>query len=182
MGKSKKYYVVWEGNTPGIYDNWTECQLQIKGYPGAKYKSFKSKEEAENAYGDNYQEHYKSGNKEAKKAVAWDESVIIKNSISVDAACSGNPGLMEYRGVDTYTQVEHFRQGPFAHGTNNVGEFLAIIHGLAWLTYRQRYKVVTPIEGLLVLIPIFVYPFDGNLLLSRYLTTYVRYTQAAFFI
>ena len=143
MGKSKKYYVVWEGNTPGIYDNWTECQLQIKGYPGAKYKSFKSKEEAENAYGDNYQEHYKTGNKEAKKAVAWDESVIIKNSISVDAACSGNPGLMEYRGVDTYTQVEHFRQGPFAHGTNNVGEFLAIIHGLAWL--KQRGDTTTTI-------------------------------------
>jgi len=43
MAKKKKYYVVWEGNEQGIFDNWTDCQLQIKGYPGARYKSFKSK-------------------------------------------------------------------------------------------------------------------------------------------
>ena len=133
MGKAKKFYVVWEGNNPGIYNSWTKCQLEIKGYPGAKYKSFKSLAEAESAYGENYSSHYKTGPKSAKKATSWDESVIIKSSISVDAACSGNPGLMEYRGVDTYTQIEHFKQGPFSQGTNNVGEFLAIIHGLAWL-------------------------------------------------
>jgi len=74
---------------------------------------------------------------------SWDQSVIIKNSISVDAACSGNPGIMEYRGVDTYSQVEHFKQGPFPQGTNNVGEFLAIIHGLAWL--KQKKDTTTTI-------------------------------------
>lgn len=143
MSKAKKFYVVWEGNNPGIYNSWTECQLQIKGFPGAKYKSFKSLVEAKNAYGDNYSEHYKTGTKSSKKVTSWDQSVIIKNSISVDAACSGNPGIMEYRGVDTYSQVEHFKQGPFPQGTNNVGEFLAIIHGLAWL--KQKKDTTTTI-------------------------------------
>ena len=45
----EKFYVVWEGVTPGVYTSWTDCQLQIKGYEGAKYKSFDTREEAERA-------------------------------------------------------------------------------------------------------------------------------------
>ena len=48
MGK-KKFYVVWKGVEPGVYDSWTDCQLQIKGYKGALYKSFDTREEAEKA-------------------------------------------------------------------------------------------------------------------------------------
>lgn len=137
MGKAKKYYVVWVGNSPGVYNSWNECQLQIKGFPGAKYKSFKSKAEAEAAFSDSYNEHYTSGSKSQKKTTSWDESVILKNSISVDAACSGNPGDMEYQGVDTYTGAVFFKKGPFPQGTNNVGEFLALVHALAWLKQKN---------------------------------------------
>lgn len=56
---------------------------------------------------------------------------IIWESLSVDAACSGNPGVMEYRGVWTSTRQEVFRVGPFREGTNNIGEFLALVHALA---------------------------------------------------
>ena len=49
MGK-QKFYVVWDGVTPGIYTSWTECQLQVKGYDSAKYKSFDNREEAERAF------------------------------------------------------------------------------------------------------------------------------------
>lgn len=49
---------------------------------------------------------------------------------AVDAACSGNPGPMEYRCVDLATGAEVFHFGP-VHGTNNIGEFLAIVHALA---------------------------------------------------
>ena len=49
MGKKQKYYVVWKGVSPGIYTSWTDCQLQIKGYDGALYKSFETMEEAEHA-------------------------------------------------------------------------------------------------------------------------------------
>jgi ribonuclease HI len=54
----------------------------------------------------------------------------------VDAACSGAPGPLEYRGVETESGREFFRQGPFEDGTNNVGEFLAIVHALAWQQAR----------------------------------------------
>ena len=42
-----KYYAVKVGNNPGLFDNWAECQESIKGFSGAVYKSFNSKEEAE---------------------------------------------------------------------------------------------------------------------------------------
>lgn len=45
MAKNK-YYAVRKGQVPGVYDNWPECEAQVKGFPGAEYKSFKSAEEA----------------------------------------------------------------------------------------------------------------------------------------
>ena len=63
-------------------------------------------------------------------------------SISVDAACAGSPGPLEYRGVETESGRQLFRQGPFAEGTNNVGEFLAIVEALRWL---RRHNQVRPI-------------------------------------
>jgi len=59
-------------------------------------------------------------------------SCVIDNSLAVDAACSGNPGPMEYRGVHIASRQEIFHFGPLK-GTNNIGEFLAIVHGLALL-------------------------------------------------
>ncbi len=54
-------------------------------------------------------------------------------ALAVDAACSGNPGLLEFRGVIADTGTEIFRRGPFPQGTNNIGEFLALVLGLAYL-------------------------------------------------
>jgi ribonuclease HI len=141
MAKSKKYYVVWEGVTPGIYDSWAACQLQIKGYPAARYKSFKTREEAVAAFGGNASDHMDTrilakgqapGSSVAKPAAypALFAKEIIWDSISVDAACSGNPGVMEYQGVDTKSRYQFFHQ-KFELGTNNIGEFLAIVHALA---------------------------------------------------
>lgn len=132
--KKQKYYVVWEGNNPGIYNSWAQCQLQIKGYPNAKYKAFGSLEEAQAAYGGNAYDYF-AKNKKAGKAMISEEAraAIVWDSWSVDAACSGNPGDMEYRGVETQTGNELFRVGPLKMGTNNVGEFLAIVHALALL-------------------------------------------------
>ncbi len=144
MAKKKKYYVVWEGNEPGIYSNWTDCQLQIKGYPNARYKSFSSLEEAQEAYGEGAPSHISQGIKKKKVSVAElekNKADIIWKSLSVDAACSGNPGKMEYQGVDTASGDQIFHQ-QFALGTNNIGEFLALVHGLAYL---QQIKDDSPI-------------------------------------
>lgn len=135
MAKSKKYYVVWEGHETGVFDNWTVCQRQIKNFPAAKYKSFPTKVEAEHAFLGNYYDFINKSTTTKtpiKKADLKDLPIVWK-SIAVDAACSGNPGKMEYRGVDTATGQQIFHQGPFDYGTNNVGEFLALVHGLAHL-------------------------------------------------
>jgi len=63
---------------------------------------------------------------------------IIADSICVDASCLGNPGELEYRGVYTKTGQELFRSAIFPMGTNNLGEFLAIAHGLQYLWDREQ--------------------------------------------
>lgn len=128
----KKWYVVWKGIEPGIYESWAECKRQIDGFEGALYKSFATREEAIEA---NRSEAWKYiGNNKSRKPIFNQKATdIIQNSLSVDAACSGNPGRMEYRGVYTETGAEIFHIGPFENATNNIGEFLAIVHGLALL-------------------------------------------------
>ena len=132
----KRFYVVWNGLTPGIYKSWDECQEQIKGVKQALYKSFDTLEEAERAYSSSPKDYIGQGNKEKTKATPSNyPAEIIRNALAVDAACSGNPGMMEYRGVYIGTGEEIFHFGPM-FGTNNIGEFLAIVHGLALLKQR----------------------------------------------
>jgi ribonuclease HI len=139
MGKAKNnFYVVWVGKTPGIYTSWEACKQQVNGVEGAKYKGFATKIEAEKAFASSPENVYGR-----KKNNLPDESLFslpggpIANSIAVDAACSGNPGKMEYKGVYTFSGTELFLKGPFEDATNNVGEFLALVHALAWLKQQK---------------------------------------------
>ena len=165
MAKKPKYYVVWEGHTPGIYTEWEAAEAQVKGYPEAAFKAFSSREEAEIAFEegpleyvgqrttdnrqqttDNSQQTTVNGQQSpdrlellrkqaALKACQSLPAAVDAQAIAVDAACSGNPGQMEYRGVYLKTGEEIFHYGP-VFGTNNIGEFLAIVHGLALLAQR----------------------------------------------
>ncbi len=141
MGKSKnKYFVVWEGKTPGIYSSWEACKEQIHGYNGAIYKGFPTHEEAKEAMVSPYWNYIGKNAVSTPKPTAQDISkygLPIQESLAVDAACSGNPGLMEYQGVYTKTGEQIFHQGPFECGTNNIGEFLALVHGLAFLKQQK---------------------------------------------
>jgi ribonuclease HI len=128
----KKWYVVWKGIESGIYDSWQECRVQIEGFEGALYKSFATKEDAIEAFRSDPRK-YLGKKKIGTPVFTLNGGNIIQNSLSVDAACSGNPGLMEYRGVYTGTGEEIFRIGTYEDATNNIGEFLAIVHGLALL-------------------------------------------------
>ena len=179
MAKKPKYYVVWEGHTPGIYTEWEAAEAQVKGYPEAVFKAFSSREEAEVAFEEGPLEYIGKGTEEkgerrkekgesapatkdlkdskdlnalkdptpakdrlellrkqaALKACQALPAAVDAQAIAVDAACSGNPGQMEYRGVYLKTGEEIFHYGP-VFGTNNIGEFLAIVHGLALLAQR----------------------------------------------
>lgn len=135
--------MVWFGNPAGIYDSWKECKRSINGIAGAQYKSFETHAEAKKAFNKSYAD-YKG--KSTKKTLSKEQLKIIGDpnlySIAVDAASSGNPGIMEYRGVETQTHKQLFHQGPFQQGTNNVGEFLALVHGLAFLKKHNSDRII----------------------------------------
>jgi ribonuclease HI len=143
--KKKKYYTVWKGHKTGIFEKWDDCKAQIKDYQGAQYKSFETFEAAKKALNGNYKDYigksknFKSGLSEVQLKKIGQPNF---NSISVDAASSGNPGIMEYRGVDTKSKKQLFIQGPFPEGTNNIGEFLAIVHGLAFLKKHDSQRFI----------------------------------------
>ncbi len=144
MAKKAKFYVVWKGKQPGIHKTWAACKKAIEGYKGAEYKSFESFAMAQKAFNGNYEDF--KGKKKVETTLSPAELLKIGqpnyHSISVDAASSGNPGVMEYQGVDTKTGKELFKQGPFPQGTNNIGEFLALVHGLAFLKERGSDRII----------------------------------------
>lgn len=135
----KRFYVVWNGLQPGIYSSWEDCKAQITGVKQALYKAFDSLAEAERAYSSSPAQYIGQATKEKSITRSLPGGTlppeVIRNAIAVDAACSGNPGMMEYRGVYIGTGEEIFHFGPM-YGTNNIGEFLAIVHGLALLKQR----------------------------------------------
>lgn len=154
----QKFYVVWNGAEDGVYTSWEACQKAVIGYSGARYKSFKTEEEAEEAFEMGYEAYMEkmaqlpSPSSQSSDAPRETASKVkrpfvlppaaINEAIAVDAACSGNPGKMEYRGVYLRTGKEIFHYGP-VYGTNNIGEFLAIVHGLALL--KQKGLMDMPI-------------------------------------
>ena len=156
MAKKQKYYVVWQGKKPGIYTDWDECKEQVVGVQGAQYKSFDSMAEAEQASRLPYNNVVESGKWKVENgkssALIIDENGMtaikpgtenppVLDALAVDAACSGNPGVMEYQGIyiPTRTRVFHYRA---EKGTNNIGEFLAIVHGLSYLKKHRLNQII----------------------------------------
>lgn len=159
MAKKQKYYVVWQGKQPGIYTDWDTCREQVQGVQGAQYKSFDTMAEAEAAiklpYGsvvrvENAERRAESGkstvlfvDNDGMTAIRPDAQppLPVLDALAVDAACSGNPGIMEYQGIyiPTRTQVFHYRA---PKGTNNIGEFLAIVHGLSYLKKHHLDQII----------------------------------------
>ncbi|TBN02470.1 ribonuclease H [Hyunsoonleella flava] len=143
--KKKKYYTVWKGHHTGVFESWEDCKAQITNFEGAIYKSFSTFDAAKKALKGNYKDYIGKTSKFKSELSEEQLKKIGKpnyNSISVDAASSGNPGKMEYRGVDTKTKKQLFFQGPFEEGTNNIGEFLAIVHGLAFLKKKKSNRII----------------------------------------
>ena len=127
MAKSK-FYVVWKGREIGVFSTWDSCKMQIENFKGAQYKSFPDRMSAENAT-----PSYESMPENLRP---------IGQSIAVDAACSGNPGKMEFQGVFVETKTHLFKSPVYEHGSNNIGEFLAIVYCLAW---QKKNNIQYPI-------------------------------------
>lgn len=135
-----KFYVVWNGRNVGVYSDWDSCKMQIEGFKGAQYKSFPDRASAEDAFRNGYEASQQS-TANSQQPIANSQQPIGQ-SIAVDAACSGNPGKVEYQGVFVETKTHLFKSPVFEGGTNNIGEFLAIVHCLAW---QQKKKISFPI-------------------------------------
>lgn len=142
MAKKRKFYVVWQGHKTGVFTTWKACKAAITDYPQAQYKSFPTRELAEQAFKGNYKDYigkaFSALSPEKLKRIGKPNY----NSISVDAASSGNPGIVEYQGVDTKTKKLLFHNGPFDYGTNNIGEFLALVHGLGILKKHNSNRIL----------------------------------------
>lgn len=137
-----KFYVVFRGHNPGVYNDWDEAKEQIQGFPGALHKSYDSSAEAAEAYRNftgmedreelsrlisnigEESNNTKDINNKDNPEIDWD-------AWAVDASCLGNPGKMEYRGVSLKTGEIIFQVGPFEDATNNIGEYLALVHAMA---------------------------------------------------
>lgn len=142
MKKKQKYYVVWKGRKTGVFSSWNICKKQIEGFEDAQFKSFTNKSEAEKAYKKTFADYKGKNTKKATLSAKEKEKygTPILKSLAVDAACSGNPGILEYRGVLTNSKKQVFIQGPFKNGTNNIGEFLALVHGIALLKSKNLHN------------------------------------------
>ncbi|WP_240417977.1 ribonuclease H [Paenibacillus periandrae] len=163
----QKYYVVWEGKIPGIYETWAECQQQTNGYPQAKFKAYESLAEAQAALARGWKSSFAAakaavgtsmgstswkgksaasggaGSSSGDKAAGGKQpQQVVLDSISVDVGSKGNPGIVEYKGVSTRTGEVIFEHPPIAKGTNNLGEFLAIVHALAYLKQKGSSMTV----------------------------------------
>ncbi|MBI9045318.1 MAG: ribonuclease H family protein [Anaerolineaceae bacterium] len=138
----QKYYVVWKGRETGVFNTWEECSAQVIGFKDAQFKSFENRETAEIALGKTFEEYKGKRVSPLSAANLALRGKPIANSYCVDASCIGNPGLMEYRCIHTATKKLLFQQGPFENGTNNIGEFLAIVHALALFKKRKFSECV----------------------------------------
>jgi len=144
MAKNK-FYVVWQGRNPGIYSSWEACEKEISGFNGAKYKSFPNRLTAETAFREGPDKYW---GKEVTPLIdlSTAKEQPMSPIIAVDAACAGNPGKMEYQGVfvdfatQPATRQQLFKSPVFEQGTNNIGEFLAIVHALA-LEKKNGWKL-----------------------------------------
>ena len=148
MAKGKaNFYVVWQGRETGVFESWAACEQQVKGV-AAQYKGFATREEADKAFAEGAEKYItprSTVKKQGHNAVSvkdlpptqMQQHGVILPALAVDAACSGNPGKMEFRGVIADTGTEVFHRGPYVGGTNNIGEFLAIVLGLAYLKKHQ---------------------------------------------
>jgi len=139
----QKFYVVWKGKEPGIYHNWNDCKAQVDGFASAAYKAFPTLAEAEIAFNQHFAKHIYKKEKDTVVSTKAGVGLPIHDSIVVDAAWNSVQKDMEYQGILYKTGKRIFHTGPLANGTNNIGEFLAIVHALGYC--KKHNLTVIPI-------------------------------------
>lgn len=140
---AQKFYVVWKGRQTGIFTDWATCKSHVDGFNGARYKSFKTRSEAESAFGGKSSPSSATSSRSstAKKPAANSvktytaQEILALNAevkIFTDGGCDPNPGKAG-SGVAVYrqNQLESLWLGLFnPNGTNNTAELNALNQAL----------------------------------------------------
>lgn len=132
-----KYYVVREWKRRWIFSSRDEVKDLVVWVKWAKYKSFENEDLAKQAFSKGYEPYYKNKSELRKTQ----DLPFEKNSIAVDAACSHNPWITEYQGIDLITWKKIFHKKLW-EWTNNIWEFLALVHGLSYLKTEWSDKAI----------------------------------------
>jgi len=135
---AKKYYVVWQGRETGIFTDWASCKAQVYEFRGAKYKSYLSRAEAEEALRSGRTASTPSKrpsvtsaatNKTSTTLSADDvAAVAVQTKVFTDGGCEPNPGNAG-SGVALYRdeQLAELWFGLYnPQGTNNTAELNAL--------------------------------------------------------
>ena len=126
----KKFYAVAVGRKAGIFTDWTAAEKQVKGFPGARYKSFLIKADAEKWLQDPvYSKKKPSPDRAAKKDVDPDKNGA-DIAIYTDGGCSNNPGPGGYGAVIVAAGRQVEVSGGYRLTTNNRMEMMAAIVAL----------------------------------------------------
>lgn len=136
---AKKFYAIASGRKPGIYDNWPAAQAQVTGYPGAKFKGFPSREEAE-VWMKN-PTYFQSAAKNTRKARSYSSDTSPKTgevTIYTDGGARYNPGPGGYGIVQVYNGARKERSGGYKMTTNNRMELKGCIVALRELEHRDK--------------------------------------------
>ncbi len=137
----QKYYTVWKWRQTGIFDNWDACKKSVDGYVWARYKSYPTKAEAELALKQPNHPTFQHSKIPTSNFQLPTTSSPILPSLSVDWAWNTVTGWCEYQWVMTDSPESRILAGwPYADGTNNIVEFLGLVHALR---YCQEHNLPT---------------------------------------
>jgi len=139
---AKKFYVVWKGRQTGIFTDWATCKQQVDAFAGAKYKSFKTRAEAEAAFSGTSTPANKPSSSTAKKSPAKQgiktytateiSAMDLDTKIFTDGGCEPNPGKAG-SGIAVYRNgmIDELWYGLYnPNGTNNTAELNALHQAL----------------------------------------------------
>jgi ribonuclease HI len=133
---AKKFYVVWTGRQTGIFTDWATTERQVHGFPAARFKSFQTRAEAEEAFKAGA---LPSAGRRAAPGVAAIVSETPVSSLDTqgvqiycDGACDPNPGhagsgIVVYRDGELI-ELWYGLYNP--NGTNNTAELNALHRAL----------------------------------------------------
>jgi ribonuclease HI len=131
----QKFYTVWVGRNTGVFDTWEQCKAQIHEFPKAKYKSFGTKNLAEEAFANAAEYINEANQNETESPEPIAESICV-HSYAISQNIIGYAGYHTSAG-DNYFKFENIE-------TNHIhlADFVGLVHALA---YCKEKSLALPI-------------------------------------